>query len=121
MLTRKSWTSPWLKSLIVVTCLLFITTAVQAETWRLATKVPPESPEGLVFQRFADLTEKYTNGELKVQIFPSEQLGGTEAVLEQVSAGTVHLYGEDASCLAKWVPDISYMDAPSPSTAVSTG
>jgi TRAP-type C4-dicarboxylate transport system substrate-binding protein len=107
---HESSVSRWFASLLVVTGLLFITTAAQAETWRLATKVSPESPEGLVFQRFADLTEKYTSGELKVQIFPSEQLGGTEAILEQLSAGTVHLYGEDASWLAKWVPDISYMD-----------
>jgi TRAP-type C4-dicarboxylate transport system substrate-binding protein len=76
----------------------------------MATKMPPESPEGMVFQKFADLATKYTNGKLEVKVFPSEQLGGTEAVLEQVSAGTVHVYAEDASYLAKWVPDISYMD-----------
>ncbi|MGV7223583.1 MAG: TRAP transporter substrate-binding protein [Nitrospinales bacterium] len=101
----------WYRSLIVIIGLLLITTTTQAITWRLATKVPPESPDGMVFQRFAELTEKYTDGKLTVQIFPSEQLGGTEAILEQVSAGTVHLYGEDASWLSKWVPDISYMDS----------
>jgi TRAP-type C4-dicarboxylate transport system substrate-binding protein len=76
----------------------------------MATKMPPESSEGRVFQKFADLANKYTSGKLDVKVYPSEQLGGTEAVLEQVSAGTIHVYAEDASYLAKWVPEISYMD-----------
>ena len=83
----------------------------QAETWKMATKMPPDSPEGIIFQKFADLVGEYTNGELEVKVFPSEQLGGTEAVLEQVSAGTVHVYAEDADYLSKWEPAMSWGSA----------
>lgn len=84
----------------------------QAETWRMASKQPPDSPEGIVFQKFADLVGTYSDGKLDVQVYPSEQLGQAEAVLEQLSAGTVQVYAEDADYLAKWVPDISYLASP---------
>ena len=96
---------------LVAFCLFAFTPAAQAETWKMATKMPPDSPEGIIFQKFADLVGEYTNGELTVKVFPSEQLGGAEAVLEQVSAGTVHIYAEDADYLAKWEPDMSWGSA----------
>ena len=96
---------------LVAFCLFAFTPAAQAETWKMATKMPPDSPEGIIFQKFADLVGEYTDGELTVKVFPSEQLGGAEAVLEQVSAGTVHIYAEDADYLAKWEPDMSWGSA----------
>jgi TRAP-type C4-dicarboxylate transport system substrate-binding protein len=86
--------------------------SASADEWRMATKMPPDSPEGVAFQKFADLVKDYTKGELVIQIYPSEQLGQTEAVLEQLSAGTVQLYAEEVDYLAKWVPDMSYLSAP---------
>lgn len=96
---------------LVAFCLFAFTPAAQADTWKMATKMPPDSPEGIIFQKFADLVGEYTDGELTVKVFPSEQLGGAEAVLEQVSAGTVHIYAEDADYLAKWEPDMSWGSA----------
>ncbi|MDE0113645.1 MAG: TRAP transporter substrate-binding protein [Albidovulum sp.] len=81
------------------------------ETWRMSHKMPPDSPEGLVFQRFADLVEEYSNGELQVKVFPNEQLGKTNAVLEQLKMGTVHLYAEGSTYMQKWVPEISWTSA----------
>ncbi len=80
--------------------------------WRMATKQPAESNEGKAFQRFADKVAEFSNGRMEVKVFPNEQLGKTEAVLEQIQAGTVHLYPEGSSYLAKWVDDIKYSSAP---------
>ena len=85
--------------------------AVSAETWRMASKMPPDSPEGLVFQYFADKVAEYSNGELDVKVFPNEQLGKTDAVMEQLKLGTVHLYGEGSTFMDKWVEDISWVSA----------
>ena len=85
---------------------------VQAQTWRMSTKQPAESPEGKVFQRFADLAAQYSNNKLKVQVYPSEQLGKDDAVLEQLQLGTIHLYVEGATYLQKWVPDAKWISAP---------
>ena len=62
--------------------------------WRMATKQPAESNEGKAFQRFADKVAEFSNGRVEVKVYPNEQLGKTEAVLEQIQAGTVHLYPE---------------------------
>lgn len=80
--------------------------------WRMATKQPPDSNEGKAFQRFADKVAEYSDGRMEVKVFPNEQLGKTEAVLEQIQAGTVHLYPEGSAYLAKWVDDIKYSSAP---------
>jgi TRAP-type transport system periplasmic protein len=80
-----------------------------AETWRFATKMPADSPEGLVFQYFADRVGELSGGDLTVQVYPSEQLGKEDAVLEQLELGTINLYAEDAFFLQKWVPDIKWI------------
>ena len=66
-------------------------------SWRMAHKMPPDSPEGLVFQKFADLAQEYSGGKLEIKVYPNEQLGKTQAVLEQLKLGTVHLYAEGSS------------------------
>jgi tripartite ATP-independent transporter DctP family solute receptor len=98
--------------LVALALLMAMTGSSYAETWRMATKMPPDSPEGLGFQMFADKVAEYSNGELEVNVYPSEQLGKTEAILEQLQAGTVQVYPEGSSYLAKWVPDVKFMSAP---------
>lgn len=83
---------------------------VTADTWRMSHKMPAESVEGQLFQLFADLIEERTD--ITVQVFPSEQLGTDDAVLEQLQLGTVHLYPEGISYLQKWVPEIRFVSAP---------
>ncbi|WP_306118540.1 MULTISPECIES: TRAP transporter substrate-binding protein [unclassified Roseitalea] len=83
-----------------------------AETWRMATKVPADSPEGRIYQRFAEKVEEFSNGEMEIRIFPSEQLGASDAVLEQLKQGTVHIYAEGTTLLIKFVPDIAWESAP---------
>lgn len=86
-------------------------TAASAETWRIASKMPPTSPEGKGFAKFGELVQKYTNGKIDVKVFPSEQLGKSEAALEQLQAGTITVYVEGPSYLAKWVPEMRYTSA----------
>lgn len=85
--------------------------AAAAESWRMAHKMPPDSPEGLVFQYFADKVEEYSDGELKVKVYPNEQLGKTDAVMEQLKLGTVQLYPEGSTYMNKWVPEIKYISS----------
>jgi TRAP-type C4-dicarboxylate transport system substrate-binding protein len=80
-------------------------------TWRMATKMPPDGPEGRVFQYFADQVAKHTDGKLKITVFPNEQLGKEAAILEQLKMGTVHIYAEGSTFLEKWEPDIKWASA----------
>jgi TRAP-type C4-dicarboxylate transport system substrate-binding protein len=84
----------------------------QAEVWRMATKLPAESPAGRSFRYFADKVKEYSGGKLTVDVFPSEQLGKTAAALEQLQAGVIHLYPEGPDYLNKWAPEMAYVFAP---------
>ena len=79
--------------------------------WRMAHKMPPDSSEGKVFQRFADLVDKYSGGEMTLKMYPNEQLGKTNAVMEQLKLGTVHIYAEGSTYMKKWMKDITWMSA----------
>ncbi|MEM9431220.1 MAG: TRAP transporter substrate-binding protein DctP, partial [Pseudomonadota bacterium] len=99
-------------ALATIAALVLPASGVLADTWRMAHKQTAESIEGQMFQAFADKIEETTDGEITVEVYPSEQLGKDDAILEQLQLGTVHLYPEGGSYLRKWVPDITYMSAP---------
>ena len=48
--------------------------AAQAETWRMASKMPADSPEGKVFQFFADKVKEHSGGKLEVIVYPMSSL-----------------------------------------------
>lgn len=83
-----------------------------AETWRMSTKVPAESFEGRLHQEFADKVTEYTNGDVKMQVYPSEQLGDAQTVLEQVSSGIIDIFVDDVSYLNRFNEDITWTSAP---------
>lgn len=85
--------------------------ALAETTWRMATKMPVDSPEGQVFQKFSELTEEYTDGELKIDVFPNEQLGKEDAVLEQLQANIIQVYAEGFGYLKKWEPSLAWVAA----------
>ncbi|GLQ05158.1 TRAP transporter substrate-binding protein [Sneathiella chinensis] len=98
------------KIVAAFTVLLGATTAHAEDVkWRFASVTPIESPEGQVFQKFAEQVEKYSGGSLKITIYPNEQLGKVDAVLEQLQRGTVHMFAEGSSFMRKWSPDISFV------------
>ena len=103
----------WIGAAIVAAMAILPLTvsSASAQTWRLTHKMPADSPEGKVHQRFADLVNQYTNGKLKVAVFPNEQLGKEASVLEQLQLGTIQIYCENAFFMQRWVPDIKWMSA----------
>ena len=92
--------------------LLVTAGAAASETWRMSHKMPPESVEGELFQLFADQVAEKTGGEVEIDVYPSEQLGSDDAVLEQIQLGTIHVYPEGISYLQKWVPHLAWTSAP---------
>ena len=109
-----------LKSLLVVALALAMsaalfgpaTAAAQTVTWKMATKMPPESPEGKAFQKFADLVKEKSNGKMVIDVFPAEQLGKTEATMEQLQAGLINVYPEGDTYLQKYQPEMKFTSLP---------
>ena len=48
---------------------------------------------------------------MKLKMYPNEQLGKTNAVMEQLKLGTVHVYAEGSTYMKKWMKDITWMSA----------
>ena len=58
-------------------------------TWPDTAKVPePEHAYGIIFKSFV---ETATNGAIKVELFPSSQMGGSKEATEMVKTGTLDL------------------------------
>ncbi|MEO1987257.1 MAG: TRAP transporter substrate-binding protein [Martelella sp.] len=91
---------------------LFLLSAAHAETWRMAMDVGLESPEGKGIQKFAELVDEYSDGDLTITLFPYEQLGSADAVGEQLSQGLIQMQSAGLVRMAKWLPAIQYMNAP---------
>lgn len=71
-------------------------------TFRLAETHPPDYPTTLGDKKFAELVNERTNGRIKVEVFPSSQLGEEKAVLEQVQLGAIEMTRVNASPLAEF-------------------
>ena len=100
-------------ALVLSMALLWPGLAAAAQvSWKMATKMPPESPEGKAFQKFADLVKEKSNGMMVIDVFPAEQLGKTEATIEQLQAGLIQVYPEGDAYLQKYVPDMKNTGLP---------
>lgn len=91
---------------------LILAGPAQAEIWRLSSMMTPDSFEGLAYQRFADLVEEYTDGEITIRIYPNEQIGSMESVVEQLSQNIVQLAPSGISFLSRWEDGIRYAASP---------
>ncbi len=96
----------------VVAATSLLATPALAETWRLSSMMTPDSFEGQAYQRFADLVDKYSDGDLKIRIYPNEQIGSMDAVVEQLSTGIIQLAPSAVSFLSRWQKGITYAGAP---------
>jgi TRAP-type C4-dicarboxylate transport system substrate-binding protein len=96
----------------VAAALLTATPSLAATTWRLSSMMTPESFEGQAYQRFADLVKTYSGGDLEIRIFPNEQIGSMDAVVEQLSTGVIQLAPSAVSFLSRWEKGITYAGAP---------
>jgi tripartite ATP-independent transporter DctP family solute receptor len=58
-------------------------------TFRLADIQPPDYPTVVGDKKFAELVNQRTNGRIKIDVFPSAQLGDEKSVIEQVQLGAI--------------------------------
>ncbi|MBA7570109.1 2,3-diketo-L-gulonate-binding periplasmic protein YiaO [subsurface metagenome] len=81
--------------LFVITFLLlfFMSTSVFANTnLSLGHIVPTDRAQHIALQRFADLVEERTNGEITIDIFPAAQLGDGPEQVNAVSLGAQDMF-----------------------------
>lgn len=73
-----------------------------AYTFRLAESHPANYPTTLGDKKFAELVEQKTDGRIKIEVFPSAQLGEEKAVIEQVQLGAIEFTRVSTGPLAEF-------------------
>jgi len=58
---------------------------------KLSHVVAPNTPKGLASEKFKELAEKYTNGKVKVEVYPNSQLYKDKEELEALQLGAVQM------------------------------
>lgn len=81
-------------------------------TIRMAHTLPATDPVGLGAQRFADLVKTLSHGTITVAIFPNNQLGGENEVLQQEKQGSIQMVISGAGTVGNMVSDVSVLEAP---------
>ncbi|HEY9053658.1 MAG TPA: TRAP transporter substrate-binding protein [Rectinemataceae bacterium] len=81
-------------------------------TLRYAHMNPPNSPNGLQAQYFADKIAERTKGAVKITVYPSSQLGSIAEMAEQVSMGTIAMHHNTYGGLQPLLDDLGLFDTP---------
>ncbi|RUQ36948.1 MAG: DctP family TRAP transporter solute-binding subunit [Candidatus Competibacteraceae bacterium] len=91
-------------SLFTAVAIGFLTPTAWAEepiVIKFSHVVAPDTPKGRAADKFKELAEKYTNGKIKVEVYPNSQLYKDKEELEALQLGAVQML---APSLAKFGP-----------------
>ncbi len=81
-------------STLFVLSILLASGAWAATTLKLGHSYPVQSPIGMAADRFEKLVSERTNGEVKVDVYPMEQLGKAKSELESTIIGNQDIFLE---------------------------
>jgi tripartite ATP-independent transporter DctP family solute receptor len=79
---------------------------------KIAYENHPGEPTDLGVHEWARLTEEISGGKIKVELYPSSQLGAKKDVMEMILMGSNVVTIADAGFLMDYVPDVGIMYAP---------
>lgn len=81
-------------------------------TFRLAETHPPDYPTTLGDKKFAELVKERSGGRIKIDVFPSAQLGEEKAVVEQVQLGAIEFTRVSTGILSSFNKDYGVFSLP---------
>ena len=81
---------------------------------KIGHAMPETHPQAMAMNKFAELAAKYTNNNVKIQVFHSGVLGSDEKQLQAVQAGTQELYIGTLAPLSSKVKEVQIWDLPPP-------
>lgn len=84
----------------------------QDVTIRVAYENNPGEPVDLVVQHWADLVDKASEGKVRLEPYPSSQLGAKQDVIEQGMMGVNVITIADAAFLTSYEPDLGILMGP---------
>lgn len=106
-----------MKSLTSIACALTLAAAAQGACaqefkFNIGTVLDPKHPVSVGMVRMAEVAEKQSGGKLKLEIFPSSQLGAQREMWQNVQAGLIGGIVDPTASLANFVPQYAVLDLP---------
>jgi tripartite ATP-independent transporter DctP family solute receptor len=83
-----------------------------SKTFKLAETHPEDYPTTLGDKKFAELAEKYTDGRVKIQVYPNAQLGEESDAIEQVQMGSIQMTRVSSAPMGEFVPAMGMFSLP---------
>jgi tripartite ATP-independent transporter DctP family solute receptor len=77
--------------LVILTLLLFSTAAIAEMKIKLGVVTKPGSAQNIVAEKFKELIEQASAGDIKVQIFHSKSIGNETEILQQIQMNTIQM------------------------------
>ncbi|UCD31029.1 MAG: TRAP transporter substrate-binding protein [Desulfobacterales bacterium] len=77
--------------IIITTIFLYSSTAMAVNNIKLGVVTKPGSAQNIAAEKFKELVEQRSNGDIQVQIFHSASLGNETEILQQVQMNTVQM------------------------------
>lgn len=97
---------------LLVASAALVPAAMAESTLRLGTVLAPNDPLIIAAQQMKRDVERRTNGNVKVQVFPSSQLGDTQNMMDQAQAGANVGTFVEGSRVSPFVPEFNVLVAP---------
>jgi TRAP-type transport system periplasmic protein len=106
-----------MKTLTSIACALTLAAAAQGALaqefkFNIGTVLDPKHPVSVGMVRMAEVAEKQSGGKLKLEIFPSSQLGAQREMWQNVQAGLIGGIVDPTASLANFVPQFAVLDLP---------
>jgi len=86
--------------------------AQESYTLKIACVLDPQHPILIGARHMAEVAEKESGGRLKINVYPSSQLGGQREVLQNTQAGVVDGVIDATATLTNFVPQLGVVDLP---------
>ena len=102
---------------VLLGCLLVSSSVVGSAsskplTLKFAYVLTPASPQTKGVFKFAELAEKYTNGQVEVKVYHSGVLGAERDIMEGMKLGTIDMTNGTAGVLSAFIPKLQILDMP---------
>lgn len=94
------------------TAALMAVPALAETTIRVAYENNPGEPADLVMNRWAELVDEASDGEVQLELYPSSQLGSKQDVIEQALYGVNVITIADVGFLTDYDPDLGILFGP---------
>jgi tripartite ATP-independent transporter DctP family solute receptor len=88
------------------------TTAPATRTLRMSITLSAESPQGKAAYDFAKRVSQYTDGRIRVDVYPEGKLGDDASMLKEVRAGTVDFMCPEGSIIGSVAKEFSAISYP---------